>query len=87
MNVQLNVQFMNMVCAVGNHVTLSIKKMMNGKLVKTSVGCVGVSKVTVVNTYRDKLVHRVVEKRVLTFQTLVLRWSNVTHITPMKDNV
>jgi len=47
---------------------------MNGKLVKTSIGCDGVSKERVVNIY--KLVHRVVENKALTFRTLVLRQSN-----------
>jgi len=35
--------------------------------------------------YRSKLIHRVVENKVLLFWTLVLRWSNMLHITPTKD--
>jgi len=35
------------------------------------------SKVFSCYKYRDKLVHRVVEKKVLTFRTLILHWSNI----------
>jgi len=45
---------------------------MNGKLVETSMGCVGVSKETVVNL-EVKLIHRVVKNKILTFRTLALR--------------